>query len=95
LLFLSRLRDDDDDDDDDDDEYEYEYEYEYDEYEPDDDDDEDDEDESSSSTRTKGCSGTVLRCSRRPSVRRPRPIVVKKLMAKRVLRGLSRGKRPA
>lgn len=38
--------------------------------------------------------GAFLRCSRRPSVRLPRPIEVKKLIAKRVLRALSVGNRP-
>ena len=39
--------------------------------------------------------GILRRCSRSCSVTPPRPIEVKKLMAKRVLRGVSRGKRPA
>ena len=39
--------------------------------------------------------GASLRCLRSASVRPPRPIEVKKLMAKRVSRGFSRGKRPA
>lgn len=38
--------------------------------------------------------GAFFKCSRRPSVRLPRPIEVKKLIAKRVLRALSVGKRP-
>eukprot|EP00961_Rhodomonas_salina_P020356 273378-Rhodomonas_salina.1 len=38
--------------------------------------------------------GMLRRCSRRPSVMPPRPMEVKKLMAKRVLRGLSRGISP-
>lgn len=39
--------------------------------------------------------GAFRRCSRRPSVNPPSPIDVKKLIAKRVFFGLSRGKRPA
>lgn len=38
--------------------------------------------------------GAFFRCSRRPSVRLPRPIEVKKLIAKRVFLALSVGKRP-
>jgi len=38
--------------------------------------------------------GAFLRCKRRPSVSAPRPMEVKKLMAKRVLRGLSLGNMP-
>jgi len=38
--------------------------------------------------------GAFLRNSRMPSVRGPSPMDVKKLMAYRVLRALSRGKRP-
>jgi hypothetical protein len=38
--------------------------------------------------------GAFLRCSLSPSVRPPRPMLVKKLIAKRVCFGWSRGKRP-
>jgi hypothetical protein len=38
--------------------------------------------------------GAFLRCSRSPSVSPPRPTEVKKLIAKRVLRAVSVGKRP-
>jgi hypothetical protein len=79
-FFLSSLSDVDDDDEDDD---ESEL------------DDDDDDDELESTGAATICLGAFLRCARRPSVSRPRPIDVKKLMAKRVLRGLSRGNRPA
>ena len=38
--------------------------------------------------------GALFKCSLKSSVRAPRPIDVKKLIEKRVLRGLSRGNRP-
>mmetsp|Transcript_18128 Transcript_18128/g.53974 ORF Transcript_18128/g.53974 Transcript_18128/m.53974 type:complete len:581 (+) Transcript_18128:14-1756(+) len=68
-----------------------------------DEDEDDDESESESPTAARAaaicCSmirlGASLRCLRSASVRPPRPIEVKKLMAKRVSRGFSRGKRPA
>ena len=39
--------------------------------------------------------GVFFRCSRSSSVNPPRPMEVKKLMANRVLRGLSLGNRPS
>jgi hypothetical protein len=71
----------------------------------DEDEDEDEEDESESeleleledelSGRCMIIFGMFLRWLRRSSVMPPRPIDVKKLIAKRVLRGLSRGIRPS
>jgi len=63
-------------------------------------DESDDDDESESESESTSCCccmiifGAFLRCSLSISVKPPRPIEVKKLIANRVLRGLSRGNRP-
>ena len=93
--------DDDDDDDDDDDPESLSLSLSLDDEsddESDDDDDESEDEPESCSPSCFACSsrfGAFLSASRMSSVSAPRPMVVKKLMEKRVSLGLSTGNRPA